>query len=265
MPSIIPEASRRARAGRASRAGRGGRRAVPKTGPAAVPGRGPWPRRPGRRRARTGCIPARGTPPARTPRPGQRDIGGHARPVRPPQPRDDRPDARPLVGPRLVLRGAEPGRDPVRPGAVVGRVVVQAPDDRQLVHDPRLPGQQLADRRARHGRRDRAELAPELAGRVGLQVIRVDVRRPAAEQHLDDRRVPRPLGPRPQPQQVGQRQPPQPQRPDAQEAPPAEALTRPIATSEHVDHGRALMNGKRDFTTETTEHTEKKRRGGEKK
>ena len=123
------------------------------------------------------------------------DVGRHAWPAGPSDPGGDRADARAVVASGVRLGRGEARHDPVRARAVVGRRVVQAPDDRQLVHDPRLAREQLADRDAGDIRRDRPEFAPEFPGRVGLQVVGIDVAGAAPEKDLDDGRVlPPPAG-----------------------------------------------------------------------
>ena len=58
---------------------------------------------------------------------------------------------------------------------VVGHRVVHTPNHRQTVHYPRRMGQVLTDARARHTRRDRAELATDLHRGLGLHVEGIDV------------------------------------------------------------------------------------------
>ena len=68
-----------------------------------------------------------------------------------------------------------------------------AAQDRELVGDLGLHRHQLADLDARHVGLDGIELAPILARGVGLHVVHVEVRGPAAQENHDDRLVRRGL------------------------------------------------------------------------
>ena len=80
---------------------------------------------------------------------------------------------------------AAEGRE--RRRVVVRHRVVHAADDRQPVHHPGRVRQVLADPDARHARRDRAELAADLARGVRLHVPGVEVARPAVVEDQDAR------------------------------------------------------------------------------
>ena len=69
----------------------------------------------------------------------------------------------------------------VRPGA----------NQRDLVHDPRHPRQQLADLRAGNVARDRPIDSANFLGRFGLEIEAIVMRQPAAEIDEDDRACPR--------------------------------------------------------------------------
>ena len=71
-------------------------------------------------------------------------------------------------------------------GRVARVVVVQAADDRPLVHDACAHRQHVGELNARHARVHRAELAAVLGRGVGLGVPHVDVAGPAAHPEQDD-------------------------------------------------------------------------------
>ena len=80
--------------------------------------------------------------------------------------------------------------------ALEARMLVELADERadhrQLVHDGRRSGQQLADLDSRQLRGDRLELAADSRGSIGLEVERVLVRQAAREVDHDHRLVRRP-------------------------------------------------------------------------
>ena len=99
------------------------------------------------------------------------------------------------------VRAQVAGQHPVGGGEVVAVVVVHRADDRHLVHQPGVLGQQLGDLHAGHGRRDRLERPAKLGRSVGLGVVGLVLRRPAVEPDQDHRSVARPaLAGRPSPQ-----------------------------------------------------------------
>ena len=99
-------------------------------------------------------------------------------------------------------------------------VVVEEPaertDQREPIGHPGQPGQQLTDLDAGDACPDRPEFAADLRRRVGLQVVHVEVRRPAGEDHHDHRLCGRPRARGFRPQDLRQRQPAQRQAADLQ-------------------------------------------------
>ena len=85
----------------------------------------------------------------------QADVRRHPRLPRPLDPRDDRP-GRGILRRHVERIGAQvAGQHPVGGREMVAVVVMQRPDDRDLVHDLGMAGQQLRDLDAGHDRRDR--------------------------------------------------------------------------------------------------------------
>ena len=72
-------------------------------------------------------------------------------------------------------------------------VIVANPDeranDRQLVRDSSEPRHQFADVDARHVRRDRLKLAPDLRWCLRLHIERVDRAQPTFQKQVDDRQT----------------------------------------------------------------------------
>ena len=80
--------------------------------------------------------------------------------------------------------------------AVVGVVMAERADQRELVHLPGRARQVLADLDAGHVGGDGLELAAKLGGRVGLQVPGVDGAQAAVQEQEDQRDIARASGPR---------------------------------------------------------------------
>ncbi len=95
-----------------------------------------------------------------------------------------------LVEERPRLRVA--GQQLVSGVQVVVVLVRQGPDDGELVRPRRHSGEVLAEHHAGGGRLDRAELAPNALGRLGLHVERVEMPQAAGHEHQDHRLRPRP-------------------------------------------------------------------------
>src|SRR5262249_22082359 len=102
-------------------------------------------------------------------------------------------------------------------------------EDGDLVGDLRLPGHQLAEVHARDVGPDGAKFTAILAGGIWLQVVHVQVGRPAAEMDHDDRLLSRPARRgrfRAQAEGGAAAQPAQRQGPDTQEIAPRDPSPR---------------------------------------
>ncbi len=192
------------------------------------------------RRAEVARSDARGTVSQR----GERDVGRDALPRRQ-QPRRQGPRRGVLQRrPRPVPRGHVD-----RARTVGADRVAQRTDQHAAVHDLRQPRHVLADGDPRRRRGDRAELAADLLGGVGLEVPHVDRRRTPGEPDLDHpgrrflhpgvRRV-RGLGP----QRVGQAHSQQPGHADPQDV----AAVEPLAVGPCSRHRGALPRSSARFS-----------------
>ena len=122
-----------------------------------------------------------------------------------------RTDRRPAAGGLLADRSS--GVADKRVVVAAGRAIDRA-ERHQFVHDPRQPGQVLADLDAGHAGRNRPEIAANFGRSLHFQVEHVLVRRGSAQVDHDDRlaRAGHPLG-RLGPQQIAEANPPNPRLP----------------------------------------------------
>jgi len=72
------------------------------------------------------------------------------------------------------------------PTTVIGKLVGDRTDDRELVGDLRVQREMLADIKPRHVRGDGTKLAAIVGGSVGLQVVHLHVGRTARQPDEDD-------------------------------------------------------------------------------
>ena len=105
---------------------------------------------------------------------------------------DERTQVRPVArrragGVGIGRRGKVAGQDAVRRREVRGVVVAHRPHDRQPVRLLRQQREVLADRDARHARRDRPKRPRISVGSVGLRVPGVELARPAPHEDQDAR------------------------------------------------------------------------------
>ena len=117
---------------------------------------------------------------------GQADEGRDGRVGRAGDLRDHRAEAGTAAVELALVAGVAGQADR---GVVLVAAVGDRADQGDFVHDPREPGQVFADRDARQGRRDRAELAADLRGGIRLGVEGLELARAAGQEDHDDRLV----------------------------------------------------------------------------
>ena len=140
---------------------------------------------------------------------------------------------------------AKTAEDQVQMVAIVERPL-DAADERQFIGDPGLQRHQLRNVKARNVGLNRLELAANLGRRLRLEVVHVEVTRPAVQADHDDRlarRAVRRRRLRAQPQQIGQRER-SAQEPNMQEIAAADAIAEPLIWAPNGQHKRALRSGK---------------------
>src|SRR5262249_55380746 len=109
----------------------------------------------------------------------------------------------------------------------------------QFVQDARLERHQLTDARAGQPGGDGPEWAAELIRGVGLEVVGVDMTRPAAQHDVDQGLRPGgAAGVGPVPQQVGQGEPAEPQGADPEEFAVTDAVAVARTAAPDADHRR---------------------------
>ena len=137
-----------------------------------------------------------------------------------------------------------PGQGEIGPGVVVGDGVVDRAHERQVVGLSGQERQVLAERKARHGRCDRLELAADLNRGIGLHVPQILVSR-AAFEHKENERLC--LGPgrlagcRPGREQARQAQADQSGRADVQQVSPRDAIAQTTIAGGDPKHRAALF------------------------
>ena len=168
----------------------------------------------------------------------ERGVGRHAGCGGAFQLRDERAQRRPPAG-RLGVP-ALPSRH-----ALVGVVLVvrvhDGADDGELVHHPGHAGEMLADPDAGDVRPDGPKFAPNLGGRLGLEVEHVEVRRAAAKEDVDDGLVRAPgSGLRLEGEELCQGESPGRHAPDPQERAARQRAIGPTQDAEHQGTSSAL-------------------------
>ena len=117
----------------------------------------------------------------------QPDISRYPRFPRPLQLGDDRPCRRILRRQARRVRPQVAGEHPVGGGEVVAVIMIHRSDDRHLVHQPRVLGQELRDLHPGNGRRNRLERSPKFGRRIRLGIISLMLRWSAVEPDQDHR------------------------------------------------------------------------------
>src|SRR5262245_3810019 len=161
--------------------------------------------------------------------PVQADVGRQGRGAAS-KPADDGPERRPL--PRAARQSGVDLAEEV--------VVLDGADPTEqgeLVHALGLQWHQLANANAWQSSGDGLERPPVLGGRIGLEVVHVDMAGPAVEDDVNDRllslwhRSPGLLT-----QEVGEREPPQSERPKAEELATRNAITEDLPSAPECEH-----------------------------
>ena len=104
-------------------------------------------------------------------------------------PGDDRPDHRMVIHESIRLLRNSPGEDPFVARIMVGRMMVDRANHRELVGALGVPRQVFAQVQSGNLRGDWTKLSPVRGRRVGFQIVRLHVRRATGQPDQDHRRV----------------------------------------------------------------------------